>query len=139
MQMLLLAVFCPMCHGPRVARRLSRCFGLAHAATLKFCLNPNGRYLDDLWVYTHYVAGDEPNWFEGYHGQAGTLEGQWTQLPRLDTCYSDPGETWAERNDITCVVNWPSGRAGAAMALRTEQSTGAQQLWLHGGFRTQFP
>ena len=81
----------------------------------------------------------DPNWFGGYFGQEGTLEGNWTQLPRLETCYNDPGELWAERNDITCVVNWPSGRAGAAMAIRTDPTTGSRQLWVHGGFRTQFP
>jgi len=100
---------------------------------------PNGGYLDDLWVYEHRVEGQEPNWFEGYYGQAGTLEGNWTEIARKETCFSDPGEAWAERNDVTCEVNWPSGRAGAAMALRTDQNTGDQELWVHGGFRTQFP
>jgi len=77
---------------------------------------PSGGYMQDLWRYDK--EADE--WEE-------------TDILESQSCFADPGETWEERNDVTCVIYWPDARAGGRMLFYDNA------LLLHGGYRTFFP
>eukprot|EP00943_MAST-04B_sp_MAST-4B-sp1_P002518 g2518.t1 len=76
--------------------------------------NPKGGYLDDFYYLD-------------------LIRGEWKTVPRKRTCYADPGVTWKERNDISCIDFWPPPRAGARLAMHKEI------IWLFGGYQTHFP
>ncbi|CBN78621.1 conserved unknown protein [Ectocarpus siliculosus] len=95
-----------------------------------FAEYPEGGYLQDLWVYTKkQLAEDEqvPTDSSAY--------GNWTKIAPKESCVADPGLAWEERNDISCDIRWPQGRAGHA-AVWDEDRGG---MWLHGGYTTFFP
>jgi hypothetical protein len=63
---------------------------------------------------------------------AGWL-GAWQQVLPREACYSYPGASYANRNNILCSVTWPQARADAALALYGEL------LFVHGGYSCPFP
>jgi hypothetical protein len=60
--------------------------------------------------------------------------GRWSKVEPQQRCFLEPGETWAERNDVACETLWPSARAGHAAVL--DEHNG---MWMYGGYTTSFP
>jgi len=94
---------------------------------------PSGGYLNDLWTYNKTLLGPEeevPTESPGY--------GVWKNISSNKTsirCFDTPGDLWSERNDRTCVEDWPKRRAGHVMELDKTRLG----LWIHGGYTTYFP
>eukprot|EP01041_Mallomonas_annulata_P005967 gene5966-12038_t len=95
-----------------------------------YTTRPQGGYLNDLWIYTKKLDRTTPV------GKGFRLsKGKWTRKTGIEVCMADPGTSWTQRNDISCSVTWPLGRAGHSAALDHERNL----MWIFGGYTTYFP
>mmetsp|Transcript_18167 Transcript_18167/g.28246 ORF Transcript_18167/g.28246 Transcript_18167/m.28246 type:complete len:226 (-) Transcript_18167:579-1256(-) len=60
---------------------------------------PKGGYLDDMWIFSNDLTED-PN-----------KTGTWSHQEPKDSYEVAPGVAWESRNDVSCQIYWPSGRA----------------------------
>lgn len=91
---------------------------------------PEGGYLDDLWFYDKKVHALD----EAVSVNTSAF-GTWRNTTRRETCHVEVGATWGDRNDVACDVFWPDERAGHVASLDPSRNG----MWLHGGYRTNFP
>lgn len=101
---------------------------------------PFGGYMDDLWRYS---LGTSPpsstrelfcfvmSHCVGLYDTA--VDNSWYEIPRIQTCFPNPGIEWADRFNLRCLVFWPPQRAGGVLLYYNNT------LLLHGGYRTFFP
>jgi hypothetical protein len=94
--------------------------------------NPNGGYMDDLWIFEICHEADCSN----------HLVTLWRRLFQQYTYVKDPGIAWDDRNRVKLSSEWPDGRAGAAMTSTNCNETYREKdcnIWLFGGYRVLFP
>lgn len=60
-------------------------------------------------------------------------DNSWYEIPRIQSCFPNPGIEWADRFNLRCLVFWPPQRAGGVLLMYNNT------LLLHGGYRTFFP
>jgi len=102
-----------------------------------------GGYMDDLWRYTYGALVVVKSTLVAIPRLASDLsrlphflsaaDNSWYEIPRIQTCFPNPGIEWADRFNLRCLVFWPPQRAGAVMQYYNNT------LLLHGGYRTFFP
>ena len=61
----------------------------------------------------------------------------WTKYDKKSVCFPSPGNTWTDRNRVRCKIMWPSERAHSA--LQFAQINNTNVLYLHGGYRVDYP
>ena len=94
--------------------------------------NPNGGYLDDLWVFE--ICDDA--------ACTTDLKTLWKRKFQEYTYISNPGIAWDDRNRKTLVSVWPVGRAGNAMTSTNCNATYRGKdclVWMFGGYRVVLP
>ena len=89
-----------------------------------------GGYLDDLWIYSKELD------FTTIPGSTFKKSvGSWKKIEPKQICFASPGESWDSRNDRSCEILWPLGRAGHNGAWDNKRNL----IWIFGGYNTYFP
>ena len=69
-----------------------------------------------MWIFSNDLTED-PN-----------KTGTWSHQEPKDSYEVAPGVAWESRNDVSCQIYWPSGRAGHAVAYDKKRNG----MWLFG-------
>ena len=89
---------------------------------------PDGGHLNDLWVLEKIEV-------DNIEGSENTIDWVWKQMQPKESCISDPGIAWEDRNNVRCEIHWPRRRSGHAVAFDKDRN----RMWIHGGYATHYP
>lgn len=67
---------------------------------------------------------------ESYH----TAYGTWQLQTVNERCYNNPGQAWANREDIACYTLRPIGRAGHGSVYDSKRG----RIWVYAGYTVSF-